>query len=113
MCDAIVSLKWILLDLQITGAGRGIGREVALQFAKLGCTIVCWDINLEAAQETAQEVENIGGCSFAFHCDVSVQREVEVTARKVKNVVPHIDIIINNAGIMPCHPFLNHRYGVF
>lgn len=86
---------------------------MALKFAKLGCTIVCWDINLDAAQETAKEVENIGGCSYAFHCDVSVQREVEVTARKVKNVVPHIDIIINNAGIMPCHPFLNHRYGVF
>ncbi|XP_046443547.1 epidermal retinol dehydrogenase 2-like [Daphnia pulex] len=92
----------------ITGAGRGIGREVALQFAQLGCTIVCWDINLEAAQETATEVEAIGGKASAFHCDVSQQKDVELKAKLVKNVVPHIDIIINNAGIMPCHPFLSH-----
>lgn len=82
---------------------------MALQFAGLGCVIVCWDINLEAAQETAKEVQGIGAQAYAFHCDVSNQSEVESTAKKVKSVVPHIDIIINNAGIMPCHPFLNHR----
>jgi len=70
--------------------------------------IVCWDINLEAAQETAKEVEAIGGKACAFHCDVSQQKDVELKAKQVKNVVPHIDIIINNAGIMPCHPFLSH-----
>ena len=78
-----------------------IGREVALQFAKLGCIIVCWDINLEAAQETAEEVVNLGGKAFAFHCDVSQQKEVEAKANEVKKAVPHIDILINNAGIMP------------
>lgn len=93
---------------QITGAGRGIGREVALQFAHLGCVIVCWDINLKAAQETVAEVEAVGGIAHAFHCDVSEQRDVEIKAKQVMSVVPHIDIIINNAGIMPCHPFLNH-----
>lgn len=92
----------------ITGAGRGIGREVALQFAHLGCVIVCWDINLEAAQETVAEVEAIGGTAYAFHCDVSQQIDVETKAKQVMNAVSHIDIIINNAGIMPCHPFLNH-----
>ena len=93
---------------QITGAGRGIGRELALQFSKLGCIIVCWDIDLEAAQETADVVEASGGQAHAFRGDVSQQRDVEATAQKVRGVVPHIDIIINNAGIMPCHPFLSH-----
>jgi len=92
----------------ITGAGRGIGRELALQFSKLGCIIVCWDIDLEAAQETADVVEASGGQAHAFCGDVSQQRDVEATAQKVRGVVPHIDIIINNAGIMPCHPFLSH-----
>ena len=81
---------------------------MALQFAKLGCVIVSWDINIDAAQETAKEVEAIGGQAYAFHCDVSQQQDVEAKAKQVKNVVPHIDIIINNAGIMPCHPFLSH-----
>lgn len=70
--------------------------------------IVCWDVNLEAAQETAKEVEAIGGKACAFHCDVSQQQDVEEKAKQVKTVVPHVDIIINNAGIMPCHPFLSH-----
>lgn len=101
-------LKEFLCLVKITGAGRGIGREVALQFSQLGCVIVCWDINLEAAQETAQEVEAIGGQAYAFHCDVSNQQDVEAKARIVRSMIPHIDIIINNAGIMPCHPFLSH-----
>jgi len=92
----------------ITGAGHGIGRELAHQFSQLGCVIVCWDINLEAAQETASEVKQSGGQAYAFHCDVSDQQDVETTAQKVKNTVSHIDIIINNAGIMPCHPLLSH-----
>lgn len=79
-----------------------------MQFAKLGCVIVCWDVNLLAAQETAEEVEAIGGKAFAFHCDVSQQQDVEAKAKKVKDVVPYVDIIVNNAGIMPCHPFLSH-----
>ena len=85
---------------QITGAGRGIGREVALQFAQLGCSIVCWDINLTAAKETAEEVKAVGGKAYAFHCDVSSQIEVESTANEVRKVVPHVDIVINNAGII-------------
>lgn len=79
-----------------------------MQFAQLGCVIVCWDINLSAAQETAEEVEAIGGKAYAFHCDVSQQQDVEAKAKQVKSVVSHVDIIVNNAGIMPCHPFLSH-----
>lgn len=97
-----------MLLLQITGAGHGIGRELALQFAQLGCSIVCWDINLKASQETAHEVEAIGGKAYAFHCDVSQQEEVKAVADKIKQTVSHVDIVINNAGIMPCHPFLQH-----
>jgi len=104
--DLLSSLSYLLL--KITGAGHGIGRELAHQFSQLGCVIVCWDINLEAAQETASEVKQSGGQAYAFHCDVSDQQDVETTAQKVKNTVSHIDIIINNAGIMPCHPLLSH-----
>lgn len=81
---------------------------MALQFSQLGCVIVCWDINLEAAQETAKEVESVGGQAYAFHCDVSQQQDVEAKARLVRSMVPQVDIIVNNAGIMPCHPFLSH-----
>lgn len=81
---------------------------MALQFSRLGCILVCWDINEAAAAKTAQEVQEAGGKGYSFCCDVSSQIEVEKAAAKVKATVPQVDIIINNAGIMPCHPFLNH-----
>jgi len=92
----------------ITGSGQGIGRELAHQFSALGCIIIIWDINLEAAQRTANEIKQKGGMAYAFHGDVSNQKEVEAVAQKVLSTVSHLDIIINNAGIMPCHPFLDH-----
>ncbi|XP_015175474.1 PREDICTED: short-chain dehydrogenase/reductase family 16C member 6-like isoform X2 [Polistes dominula] len=93
----------------ITGAGHGIGKELALKYASLGATVVCWDLNKECNEETVKEIKKMGGTSaYAYTCDVSKREEVLKVAEKVKEEVGNVTILINNAGIMPCHSFLNN-----
>lgn len=50
----------------ITGAGHGIGKELALQYSKLGATIVCWDVNETTNQETVKHIKSQGGKAHGF-----------------------------------------------
>ncbi|GFT73256.1 hypothetical protein NPIL_603871 [Nephila pilipes] len=84
----------------ITGGGSGIGRLLAVRFAKHGARIVVWDLNLNGAQETVKMVKEQGGEAFAFRCDVSQPQAVYETAEKVKQEVGKVDILVNNAGIV-------------
>lgn len=49
-----------LYDLQITGTGHGIGKELALRYASLGATVVCWDLNQQGNEETINEIKEMG-----------------------------------------------------
>ncbi|GBM19596.1 Epidermal retinol dehydrogenase 2, partial [Araneus ventricosus] len=84
----------------ITGGGSGIGRLIALRFAKHGARIVVWDLNLSGAQETMKMVRDQGGEAFAFRCDVSQPQAVYDAAARVKQEVGKVDILVNNAGIV-------------
>ncbi|CAL7941050.1 unnamed protein product [Xylocopa violacea] len=93
----------------VTGAGHGIGRELALKYASLGAIVVCWDVNQEGNDETLNEIKQISETkAYGYKCDVSNREEVFKVAEKVKEEVGNVTILINNAGIMPCHSFLNH-----
>uniref|UniRef100_A0A1B0CG92 Short-chain dehydrogenase/reductase 3 n=2 Tax=Lutzomyia longipalpis TaxID=7200 RepID=A0A1B0CG92_LUTLO len=92
----------------ITGTGHGIGRELALQYSALGATVVCWDINEAGNKETVKEIEARNGKARAYVCDVSSREQIIDVAKKVKAEVGTVTILVNNAGIMPCHPFLQH-----
>ncbi|XP_011256647.1 short-chain dehydrogenase/reductase family 16C member 6 [Camponotus floridanus] len=93
----------------ITGAGHGIGKELALRYASLGATVVCWDLNQEANEETLSEIKKTGTtAAYAYQCDVSKREQVFSVAEKVKKEVGDVTILVNNAGIMPCHAFLDH-----
>lgn len=93
----------------VTGAGHGIGKELALRYASLGATVVCWDINEQGNEETTSEIKKQGAArAYAYRCDVSNRDEVLKTAEKVREEVGNVTILINNAGIMPCHSFLTH-----
>jgi NAD(P)-dependent dehydrogenase (short-subunit alcohol dehydrogenase family) len=51
---------------QITGTGHGIGKELALQYASLGATVVCWDISQELNDTTVQELRKIGFKAYGY-----------------------------------------------
>ena len=69
----------------ITGAGHGIGRELALQLARLGVNVVCWDIDLETCRQTVRDIEAEGRAkAWAFQCDVGDRQAVAKTAKATR-----------------------------
>ena len=83
----------------ITGGARGIGREIALAFAKEGSDIVICDVNQEALNATRQEIEALGRKAETFVVDVTSLSQVEEMVNKTLDKFKKIDILINNAGI--------------
>ncbi|OEC92435.1 SDR family NAD(P)-dependent oxidoreductase [Acinetobacter sp. YK3] len=84
----------------VTGAGSGIGRSFALELAKRGGTVVCSDINLDAAKETVGLVEALGAKAFAVKCDVGNAKQVEKLAEQAEQLMQHpTTLVINNAGV--------------
>lgn len=83
----------------ITGAGAGIGKAIALVLAKEGADIAVTDVNLEAVQQTAIEIEALGRKSYAVQSDVSDSAAVESFIGAVVEKFGKIDILVNNAGI--------------
>lgn len=92
----------------ITGAGHGIGKELAIGYASLGATVVCWDINEETNNETMNDIKKMGKDSvYAYRCNVADREEVFRVAEKVKKEVGDVTILVNNAGIAFVKSFLN------
>jgi len=83
----------------VTGAGRGIGREIALQLAQRGADIAVVDVEHETAEKAAREIGELGVKANAYDCDVSSLPGVEQLAEVVSRDFEHIDILVNNAGI--------------
>lgn len=89
----------------ITGAAKGIGRGIALAFAKEGCNVVVSDIDESGCKDAAAEAENWGAKAIAVHCDVSQKGEVDQLIRKTVDAFGKADILVNNAGIFPFATF--------
>lgn len=83
----------------VTGAGQGIGKQIALTLAAEGADIAVCDINIEAAETVAKEIKDIGRNSVACKVDVSNMKSVEECTEKVLDTLKKIDILVNNAGI--------------
>lgn len=83
----------------VTGAAQGIGREIALLFAQEGAEVLVADINLQKAEATAKEIEELGGRSLALELDVSELSKVESAINKILDKIGKVDILVNNAGI--------------
>ncbi|MBZ5664996.1 MAG: SDR family NAD(P)-dependent oxidoreductase [Acidobacteriia bacterium] len=83
----------------ITGAGRGIGRAIALKLAELGARTVLCGRSREALEETAVAIKDAGGKTSAIQCDVTDVRSVESLAEQVEQTFHRLDILVNNAGI--------------
>lgn len=82
----------------IFGAAQGIGRAVALEFAKRGASVVVADINLDGARETAALIEAAGGKAAAVGCNVTDRESVRKAAAEAERLVGDLDIVMNNVG---------------
>ncbi|MCM8796186.1 MAG: 3-oxoacyl-[acyl-carrier-protein] reductase [Candidatus Omnitrophica bacterium] len=83
----------------VTGGGRGIGRAIALMFAREGADIAIWDVNLEDAKETAIQIEVLGRNALALCVDVTNFENIQEGLNKVLDKFKKVDILVNNAGI--------------
>lgn len=83
----------------ITGAGRGIGKAIAVKMAAEGARVGVVDISCENCQTVVAEIQNLGGSAATFVCDVSKRDAVEAMLQEVVQVFGPPDILVNNAGI--------------
>ncbi|MBM3947737.1 MAG: SDR family oxidoreductase [SAR202 cluster bacterium] len=83
----------------VTGAGSGFGRATSLLFARDGAKVVCADINLQTAEQTAHLIEDTGGDAIAIKTDVSKAAEVEAMVKATVKKYKRLDCAFNNAGI--------------
>jgi NAD(P)-dependent dehydrogenase (short-subunit alcohol dehydrogenase family) len=83
----------------VTGAASGIGRAIALGFAREGAQVAVLDINGEAAAGTAAEIRNAGGKAQDFTLDVTDHAACRAVAAQVSEKVGAVSILVNNAGI--------------
>lgn len=90
----------------VTGAGRGIGKAIALRFAAEGADIAVIDVNTDGASATAREVAAAGRRSSVTQADVSDYGAVRAAVAKIAADFGRIDILVNNAGVEKRSPFL-------
>ena len=87
------------LTAVVTGAGRGIGRAIALRLAQDGANIVCVSRTESNSQKVADEVTALGRKSWAVAVDVGDTEAVEVAVAKILEDTEGVNILVNNAGV--------------
>jgi 3-oxoacyl-[acyl-carrier protein] reductase len=83
----------------VTGAGRGIGRAIALRFAAEGADVVCVSRTVENSDKICNEVKALGRKAWAHAVDVADAKSVNEAAEKILAEAGRVDILCNNAGI--------------
>ena len=83
----------------VTGAGQGIGRAIALAFARVGANVVAADINENGARAVLAEIEAAGGKGLALRVDVSDSKSASEMVAAAVAAYGGLDILVNNAGI--------------
>lgn len=84
----------------VTGAASGIGRAIAMLYAKEGAKVVVSDMNLEAAQVVVGEIESASGSAIALETNVTKQEDIDALVKTTVEKFGTVDIIVNNAGVM-------------
>ncbi|HSW19528.1 MAG TPA: SDR family oxidoreductase [Ramlibacter sp.] len=85
----------------ITGAGRGLGGAIALDFAKAGADIAICDVDMPALEDTRKAVEATGAKCLALRCDISKSSEVDQMFAAVAERFGTLHILVNNAALAP------------
>jgi len=90
----------------ITGGAGGIGGATCRRFAAEGAKVAVFDMNLEAAQKVADEINGSGGSAAAFKCDITDRVAVDVAVAETIDQFGSIDVLVNNAGWDIFKPFV-------
>jgi NAD(P)-dependent dehydrogenase (short-subunit alcohol dehydrogenase family) len=90
----------------VTGAGRGIGRGIALRLAEAGADVVATDVLDDDVCQTANQVRALGRSALALQIDVSQREQVEAMVHSTVDQLGRLDILVNNAGLMSKKPLL-------
>jgi 3-hydroxybutyrate dehydrogenase len=88
----------------ITGAASGIGKSIAVQFAREGAKVAIADLNLEAANAAAAEIRDAGGSAMGVAMNVADEKAVNDGVAAVVKKFGGVDILVSNAGIQIVHP---------
>src|SRR6202008_4159453 len=94
----------------ITGAASGIGKDIALVLASEGAKVAIADLNLDAANATANEIRASGGQAMGVAMDVTNEQQVNDGVAAVVKAFGGVDILVSNAGIQIVHPIEEFSY---
>jgi len=94
----------------VTGAASGIGREIAVIFAREGARIAIADLNQQAADATAREIDPHGQRAIGVAMDVSDEAQVEAGTSKVVEAFGALDVLVSNAGIQIVAPVVEFEF---
>jgi 3-oxoacyl-[acyl-carrier protein] reductase len=83
----------------VTGAAQGIGREIALLFAREGADVAIVDRNKRSGQEVAEEIRSLSRRSISIVADIGEENQIEEGFRNISRELGPVDILVNNAGI--------------
>src|SRR5512135_1576525 len=89
----------------VTGGGRGIGRAIALAFARTGATVALASRSADEVERTATEVRSQGGRALAVPTDVRSRAAVEELVARTLDATKRVDVVVNNAGVFVWRPF--------
>ncbi|XP_052750205.1 17-beta-hydroxysteroid dehydrogenase 13-like [Galleria mellonella] len=91
----------------ITGAGHGVGRELAIQLAELGATVVCWDVDAARNNAVMDEIRKKDGECIGYTIDVTSRDQVSTLAARMRRQLIEVSMVILNAGALTYAP-INH-----
>jgi 3-hydroxybutyrate dehydrogenase len=94
----------------VTGAASGIGKEIALVYAREGAKVAIADLNLDAANATAAEIRGAGGQAMGVAMDVTNEQAVNGGVAAVVKAFGGVDVLVSNAGIQIVHPLEEFTY---
>jgi len=94
----------------ITGAASGIGKEIAIEFAREGAKVCIADLSVEAANACAQEINAAGGSAMAVQMNVTDEAQVDAGFVKTVETFGGVDVMISNAGIQIISPIVDLKY---
>jgi 3-hydroxybutyrate dehydrogenase len=94
----------------VTGAASGIGKEIALEFAKAGAAVAIADLNLDGANAVADQIKKAGGKAMGVAMDVTREDAVNAGVDAVAAAFGSVDILVSNAGIQIINPIENFAF---